>query len=146
MRSCIHTRTHTHLALQQFLQYCRTQVNYINHSCTDRRLRLKLFCLSAPSQLLHADPYSTLALSWWGAEVRAGRRKAMKQGKRSERTERIRDKVMGVKKKRKRRRRGRGQQSPPQGHGESVVYETEFSSEQQQLFLFLFFSIRSPVV
>lgn len=83
MCDCIHARTHTHLTLQQFLQYCKTQVNYINHSCTDSRLHLKLFCLSAPSQLLHADPYYTLAASWGGGgpEVRTGRRKVMKEGK-----------------------------------------------------------------
>lgn len=82
MGYCIHTRTHTHLTLQQFLQYCKTQVNYINHRCTDRRLLLELFCLSAPSQLLHADLSSTLAASWWGGWGDCREEKGDETGKR----------------------------------------------------------------
>lgn len=72
-------------------------MNYINHSCTDRRLRLELFCLSAPSQLLHADPHFTLAASWWRVGGRGGR--GDEKGKRAaESVKRIGDKVMRVKK------------------------------------------------
>lgn len=101
----IHTRTHPHLTLQQFLQYCKTQVNYINHKRTDRRLCLKLFCLSAPSQLLHADPYYTLAVG--GAEVRAEEEKGDEKGRGAiVRLKRIRVKAMRVKKTWKHRREG----------------------------------------
>lgn len=105
MRYDIHTRTHTHLTLQQFLQYCKTQVNYINHRCTDRQLCLKLFCLSAPSQLLHADPYYTLAVG--GDEVRAEEEKGDEKGTGAvESIKRIRVKVIRVKKTWKHRREG----------------------------------------
>lgn len=108
MCDCIHARTHTHLTLQQFLQYCKTQVNYINHSCTDSRLHLKLFCLSAPSQLLHADPYYTLAASWGGGAWGEDREeKGDERGKRAAGSiKRGRGKVMRVKKNRNHRRRG----------------------------------------
>lgn len=100
----IHTRTHTHLTLQQFLQHCKTQVNYINHRRRDRRLCLKLFCLSAPSQLLHADPYYTLAWRVWGV-VRAEEEKGDEKGRGAvESINGMRDKAIRVKKTWKHRR------------------------------------------
>lgn len=59
-----HKLTHTHLTLGQFLLYCKTQVKLDkSHRHTERQFHLRLFCLSASSQLLHADPYYPPATS-----------------------------------------------------------------------------------
>lgn len=49
---------YTNLTLRQFLQYRKAQVKFDkSHWHTERQFHLRLFCLSAPSQLQHADTY-----------------------------------------------------------------------------------------
>lgn len=66
----LHTHTYnqqlpqTHLTLHQVLLYCSAQEKLDkSHRHTERQFHLRLFCLSAPSQLLHADPYYPPATS-----------------------------------------------------------------------------------
>lgn len=66
--TCTHTYNQqlpqTHLTLHQVLLYCWAQEKLDkSHRHTERQFHLRLFCLSAPSQLLHADPYYPPATS-----------------------------------------------------------------------------------
>lgn len=75
----------THLARFHFLQSCKTQVMLDKSGRhRERWFHLKLFCLSAPPQLLNADPYYTPATSWRegdgsGEGCGQGRRKLMRK-------------------------------------------------------------------
>lgn len=79
------TPARTHLTRFQFLQCCKTQVMLDKSGRRrERWFHLKLFCLSAPPQLLNADPYYTPATSWRegdgsGEGCGQGRRKVMRK-------------------------------------------------------------------
>lgn len=68
-KALLNTFTGSHISVRTFsslhkshssavLQYRKAQVKFDkSHRHTERQFHLRLFCLSAPSQLQHADPY-----------------------------------------------------------------------------------------